>query len=74
MTDSTAQQIFHTRQFRLKCRPTDVNDCLRSAEGVWCGNLKKMDHMDHLGSDGRIILIWILEKRDGGCMDSIDLD
>jgi hypothetical protein len=46
---------------------------LRSVEGVWCGNVKKMDHMDHLGLDGMIILKWILKKRDGG-MDSIDLD
>ena len=74
MTDSTEQQIFHTLQFRLKCRLTDLNDCLPSAEGVWCGNLKKMDHMEHLGLDGRITLIWILEKGDGGSMDSTDLD
>jgi hypothetical protein len=32
-----------------------------------------MDHMDHLGLDGRMILKWTLIKRDGG-MDNIDLD
>jgi hypothetical protein len=73
MTDSTAQQILHTLQFRLKCILTDLNDCLRSVEEVWCGNQKKMDHMYHQGLAGKIILKWILKKRDVG-MDSIDLD
>jgi hypothetical protein len=35
-------------------------------------NLRKGDHLEDLGVDGRIILKWILEKWHGG-MDWIDL-
>ena len=34
--------------------------------------MRKADHLEDLGVDGRIILEWILEKWDGG-MDWIDL-
>jgi len=30
--------------------------------GVWWGNLKKKDHMEDPGVDGRIILRWIFRK------------
>ena len=31
----------------------------------WLGNLKERDHLENLGTDGRIILKWILKKYDG---------
>ena len=40
--------------------------------GFEWGNLRKGDHLEDLGVDGRIILKWILEKWHGG-MDWIDL-
>ena len=30
------------------------------------GNLRESDHFEDPGVDGRIILRWIFEKRDGG--------
>jgi hypothetical protein len=36
-----------------------------------CGNLREEDHLEDRGTDGRIILKYILEKWDGG-MDWID--
>jgi hypothetical protein len=29
----------------------------------WWGNLRKRDHLEYPGVDGRIILRWILRKR-----------
>jgi len=38
----------------------------------WWGNLRERDHLEDPGIDGRIILIWIFRKWDGG-MDWIEL-
>ena len=40
--------------------------------GFWWGNLRKRDHLEDPGLDGRIILKWKLRKLDGG-VDWIDL-
>jgi hypothetical protein len=34
--------------------------------GFWRGNLREGDLFKYPGIDGKIILKWILEKRDGG--------
>jgi hypothetical protein len=39
--------------------------------GFWCGNRKERDHLEDLGIDGRIILIYILRKWEG---DVCELD
>jgi len=39
----------------------------------WWGNLRKRDHLENLGVDGRIILRWIFRKWEVGGMDWIDL-
>ena len=41
-------------------------------KGFWLGVPRKIDHLEDPGVDGRIILIWIFRKYDGG-MDWIDL-
>jgi hypothetical protein len=28
----------------------------------WCGNIKRREHLEDLGVDGRIMLEWVLEK------------
>ena len=33
--------------------------------GFWWGDLRKRDHLEDLGIDGRIILKWIFRKWDG---------
>ena len=33
--------------------------------GFWLGNLRKRDHLEGPGVDGRIILKWIFRKWDG---------
>jgi hypothetical protein len=38
---------------------------------LW-GNLRKGDHLEDPGVDGRIILKWVFERLDKGCMDWID--
>jgi hypothetical protein len=40
--------------------------------GFWCGNVRERDHLKDPGVDGRIILKFILEGRDGS-LDWIDL-
>jgi hypothetical protein len=32
--------------------------------GFWWGDLKRRDHLEHIGVDGRIILKWIFKKWD----------
>ena len=34
----------------------------RCIQGFWCENLRKMDHLEIPGVDGRIILKWIFSK------------
>ena len=34
--------------------------------GFWWGNPRERDHLEDLSIDGRIILIWIFRKWDGG--------
>jgi hypothetical protein len=33
--------------------------------GLWSGDLRERDDIEHLGIDGRIILKWIFKKWDG---------
>jgi len=33
---------------------------------LWWGNLRERDHFEDPGVDGRLILIWIIRKWDGG--------
>jgi hypothetical protein len=35
-------------------------------KGFWWGNLRKRDHLEDPGLDGRVILRWIFRKWDGG--------
>jgi hypothetical protein len=37
--------------------------------GFWWGDLRKGDHLEVQGVDGRITLKWIFKKWDGGGMD-----
>jgi len=32
--------------------------------GFWWGDLRERDHLEDLGADGRIVLIWIFKKCD----------
>jgi hypothetical protein len=38
----------------------------RCIQGFWWGNLRKRDHLEDLGVDGRIVLRWIFRKWDLG--------
>jgi hypothetical protein len=38
----------------------------RVAYGVWCGDLRKRNHLEDLDIDGRIILKSVFKKWDGG--------
>ena len=40
--------------------------------GFWLRNLRERDHLEDIGVDGRIKLIWIFRKWDEG-MDRIDV-
>ena len=46
--------------------------CTHLYTGFWWGDLMERDHLEHPGIDGRIILICIFNKWDGG-IDWIDL-
>jgi hypothetical protein len=41
--------------------------------GFWWGNLRKRDHLEDPGVDGRIILRWIFRKWDVEGVDWIEL-
>jgi len=41
--------------------------------GIWWGNLRERDHLEHPGRGKEIILRWIFRKWDGRGMDWIDL-
>jgi hypothetical protein len=41
--------------------------------GFWWGNLRKRDHLEDSGVDGRVILKWIFKMWDEGGMDLIAL-
>jgi len=41
--------------------------------GFWRGNLRERNHLRDPSLDGRIILIWIFRKWNGGVMDWIRL-
>ena len=34
--------------------------------GLWGGNLRERDHLEDLDVDGRVILMWVFKKWDGG--------
>jgi len=34
--------------------------------GLWCGNLRERDHSEDLDVDGKVILLWVFKKWDGG--------
>jgi hypothetical protein len=41
--------------------------------GFWWGNLQERVHLEDLSIDGKTILIWILELRECGGTDCINL-
>ena len=51
------------------CVTRDMWQVLETGEmhtGFWCGDLRKRDHFEDPGIDGRIIFRWIFRKWDVG--------
>jgi len=42
----------------------DIWERAEICTGFWLGNLRERDHLEDLGIDGRIIILWIFRKWD----------